>query len=111
MCFCWSAQLGFSFTNNHSFDNRTPAWRIILITARLFTDKRPLSLSHWRFVSENREPCSHFFSFDNNNRDAADRRDGSFVPNEVETLLHLGTRLEAEGAKWMCTFLLMSLQF
>ena len=26
--FCWSAQLGFSFTN-HCFDNRTPAWRII----------------------------------------------------------------------------------
>ena len=47
--FCWSAQLGFSFTN-HCFDNSTPAWRIIWITARLFTDKCPLSLSHWRLV-------------------------------------------------------------
>ena len=47
--FCRSAQLGFSFTN-HCFDNRTPAWRIIWITARLFTDKRPLCLSHWWLV-------------------------------------------------------------
>ena len=70
-CFCWSAQLGFSFTK-HSFDNRTPAWCIVLNHCQTVYRQASI-LSFALAVSENREPCSHFYSFDNTSY-ATDKR-------------------------------------